>query len=76
MEKKGLEFVYQLAVLHIDDLKLLPLHFSLVISLYYQMTPLHVAGEKGRYRIVDSLKVSGAEINAEDNDGVGILNHI
>ena len=40
------------------------------------MTHLHVAGEKGRYRIVDSLKDPGAEINAEDNDGVGILNHI
>ena len=30
--------------------------------------------KKGRYRIVDSLRDPGAEINAKDNDEVGILN--
>jgi len=30
--------------------------------------------KKGCYRIVDSLKDAGAEINAKDNDEVNILN--
>lgn len=39
------------------------------------MTPLHVAAEKGHDRIVEYLIDLGAEINAEDNDGVGILDN-
>ena len=40
------------------------------------MTPLHVAAESGRFRIVEYLIDLGAEINAEDNDGVGIFNQL
>lgn len=39
------------------------------------MTPLHVAAEKARYEIAEYLIDKGAEISAEDNDGVGIFNH-
>lgn len=38
------------------------------------MTPLHVAGRRGRFRIVDSLSTLGDEISTKDNDGVGIFN--
>ena len=40
------------------------------------MTPLHVAAKSGRFRIVEYLIDLGAEINAEDNDGVGIFNQL
>ena len=43
---------------------------------HYQITPLHVAAKRGRYRIVESLIDLGAEINAEDNDGVSILDSL
>lgn len=39
------------------------------------MTPLHVAAEKAHYEIAEYLIDKGADINAEDNDGVGIFNH-
>ena len=39
------------------------------------MTPLHAAAERGRFRIVKYLIDKEAEINAENNDGVGICNH-
>ena len=35
------------------------------------MTPLHIAAEKGRYRIVKYLVDIPAKISTEDHDGVG-----
>ena len=35
------------------------------------MTPLHIAAEKGRYRIVEYLVDKTAKISTEDHDGVG-----
>ena len=37
------------------------------------MTPLHVAAEKGRFKIVECLVEEGADINTKDNAGVGIF---
>ena len=37
------------------------------------MTPLHVAAEKGRFKIVECLVKEGADINTKDNAGVGIF---
>ena len=42
-----------------------------------QMTPLHVAAEKGgRFNILEYLADSEADINIQDNDGVSIQDHI
>ena len=40
------------------------------------MTPLHVAAERGRYRVVEYLIDLQTEISAEDNDGVSIYSTI
>ena len=34
------------------------------------MTPLHVAAEEGRYKIMGYLVSKGADINVKDNKGV------
>ena len=38
----------------------------------YQMTPLHVAAEKGYIKIVDYLVGEGAYIDVQDDNGVTI----
>ena len=38
----------------------------------YQMTPLHLAAERGSIRIVKYLVEQGAEINIRDNNGVSV----
>lgn len=38
----------------------------------YQMTPLHVAAERGYIKIVDYLVWKGADINIQEKDGVSI----
>ena len=41
------------------------------LSLYFhQMTPLHVATEKGRNHVVEYLTRQGADINIQDHNGV------
>ena len=41
-----------------------------VVSSLHQMTPLHVAAERGYVKIVDYLVVKGAEIDIRDENGV------
>ena len=44
---------------------------TFVVSPFHQMTPLHVAAEKGdRLEIVEYLIKKGADINIKDNSGV------
>lgn len=40
------------------------------------MTPLHIAAEKGRYRMVKYLFGKMDEISTEDHDGVGTCDYI
>ena len=40
------------------------------------MTPLHIAAEKGRYRIVKYLLGKTDKISTEDDDGVGTRDYI
>ena len=37
---------------------------------FYQMTPLHVAAERGHTKIVDYLVREGADIDSQDKEGV------
>ena len=45
----------------------------LLFLFLHQMTPLHVAAEKGRFKVVECLVKEGADINTKDNAGVGIF---
>lgn len=38
----------------------------------YQMAPLHMAAERGRYEVVGYLASKGADKNIQDEEGVGI----
>ena len=40
------------------------------------MTPLHIAAEKGRFRMVKYLFGKMDEISTEDHDGVGTCDYI
>ena len=44
--------------------------FTVAVFSHYQMTPLHVAAERGRYREVEYLIDVGAEISTKDNNWV------
>ena len=44
-------------------------------SFFYQMTPLHIAAEKGRYRMVKYLVGITPNISTEDHDGVGACDY-
>ena len=41
-----------------------------IVSSLYQMTPLHVAAERGYIKIVDYLVGKGADIDTQDEKGV------
>ena len=41
-----------------------------IVSSLYQMTPLHVAAERGYVKIVDYLVGKGADIDIKDENGV------
>ena len=41
-----------------------------------QMTPLHVAAENGRFKLVKLLVNKKADINIKDNDGVSKVVHL
>ena len=86
--QKGFKFVNQftiqcfilivieiLVLLHLPGRQSFSVLYFCSFFLSYQMTPLHVAAEKGRYRTVEELIDLGAEISTEDNDEVGILYH-
>ena len=66
----------------ISEIAFCTLTYQLVSGLFlwfislYQMTPLHLAAERGRYRVVEYLIDLRAEISAEDNDGVSIYSII
>ena len=45
----------------------------LVVSSLYQMTPLHVAAERGFVKIVDYLVGKGADIEIQDKNGVIVI---
>ena len=46
---------------------------NFVVSFLHQMVPLHIAAEKGRYRIVGCLvECEEADINIQDDKNVGI----
>ena len=49
------------------------LKFWLIFLSLHQMTPLHVAAERGRFKIVKHFVSSGAEINAKDINGVKLM---
>ena len=48
---------------------------TFVISSLYQMTPLHIAAERGFVKIVDYLVRRGADIDIKDEDGVTICSN-
>ena len=50
--------------------KLVGLLCSCFFFSLYQMTPLHVAAERGHTKIVDYLVSKGADINSQDKKGV------
>ena len=43
--------------------------FSIFLFLH-QMTPLHLAAESGRIKMVNYLVEQGADVNIQDNNGV------
>ena len=44
-------------------------------SFSYQMTPLHLAAESGRIKILKHFVEQGADINIQDDNGVIICDH-
>ena len=44
--------------------------FIFVFSFLQQMTPLHMAAERGHVKIVEYLVCHGANINTKDHNGV------
>ena len=43
---------------------------TFVVSSLYQMTPLHIAAERGFVKIVDYLIDKGADVDIRDKNGV------
>ena len=44
----------------------------MLCSSLHQMTPLHVAAERGHFKIVQFLVGEGADVNTKDNSGVNL----
>ena len=62
---------YVISALFTNLLESQSITFAVCFLSLYQMTPLHVAAERGeRIRIVNYLVDQGADINIKDNNGV------
>ena len=42
----------------------------------YQITPLHLAAESGNIKILNHLVDKGADVNIQEDNGVGIYDHV
>ena len=49
--------------------------FGLYFLSLHQMTPLHLAAESGRIKVIQILVAQRADINSQDDNGVNICDH-